>query len=566
MSLLRGEVRSDFITVEEAADRLGLSVASVRRRCASGELDATKAGSQWLVNPAALGNVGAKRRRRASELNPTLDYKKALQFVQATDLNELWVPDLLRFRDALQDESIIAKIAERRVASLAFNPVVRIDVPKTLHSNRPAVLLDLPDRVALQAVVQAMSEPIEAHLGPNIFSSRRDRAGKYFLEHGTRKWVRFKTAVRDHAEEMGEGAWVASADVSAYFEHVIHKILFEELSAAGAAGMPLKALRAMLSRWALVEGVGLPQGPNAARVLGNFYMVGVDNGMGGSEYGYFRFMDDVRIVAKTKPAAVAALREFERLCRARGLTVSSAKTSVKPIVKYIEEDDDADIDQAEYFFKRTPVTVSRKKLKQLLKKALEGERINERRAKFSIWRLARIRERDSLGGVLGKLEHLAPLASPVAAYLKPFVCRPHVRKGLEEFLSDDSRSYSPYLRTWIYVALLEGRTVAESSRAIAAKDAMDRNNPSYLRAVAICVVGRASSQADVYWMRNEIDREHDPAMLRALLVALHFSGELSRSVANVATARMPELGFVCEWLRGRTSMPSLLFANQDIRL
>ena len=169
--------------------------------------------------------------------------------------------------------------------------------------------------------------------------------------------------------------------------------------------------------------------------------------------------------------------------------------------------------------------------------------------------------------MLDNLEYLAPVASVVAAYLKPFVARPHVSRGLEDFLKNSERSYSYYLRCWIYAAILEGRSVAPGLRSIAIRDAGDRNNPPYLRAVALCVVGKSAERAaDLYWMKDAVDVEHDPVVLRALLVALTYGGSLPRPVANAAAAKHPDVEHVAEWLKGKTSMPSLLYSDQHIAL
>ena len=564
-SLLGGEP-SEFLTVEEAADQLGVSVATVRRRCAAGELGAAKSGKHWIVSAAAIRKVGSRRPRKTESVAPSFDLQVALAHIRGTDLSEAWVPDVLRYQDRLEGEALLVQQAAGRLEGLAFGPATRVSVPKTPFSYRPGVLLELPDRISYQATVALIAPTLDSTVGPEVFSSRLSNGKKYFLEHGTKRFVRFKEAVREYGNESDGEFWVATADISAYFEHVIHNILFEELSALGVSGEPLRCLRAQLSRWALVSGIGLPQGPNASRVLGNFYLGHVDKAMSGAGYVYFRYMDDVRIVAESKPKAVAALREFERLCRARGLTISSAKTSVKTYEHYLKNEDDVDLDDAAYLFKHAPIEVSRKSLKKILRKALSRERINERQARFSIWRLARIRERDTLPQVLQKLEQLAPLASTVAAYLKHFTAKESVQRGITEFMTDPDRSYSSYLRTWIYAAMLEGLALPDDWHDFAAGDAKDRNNPAYLRSIAICVVAKYKRHADLQWIRDELDREHDPLMMRALLVALAYAGSLTKVVANSAVARLPELELTISWLKGRKALPSLLYADQEVRI
>src|SRR5258708_7676215 len=88
------------ITVEEAALRLGISVATVKRRLQSQQISGRKIGRQWVVDdtklpaPTRRGGVGPAS-------SPHLDVPKALRHVRLTDLAELWVPDVLRWADHL---------------------------------------------------------------------------------------------------------------------------------------------------------------------------------------------------------------------------------------------------------------------------------------------------------------------------------------------------------------------------------------------------------------------------------------------------------------------------------
>ncbi len=52
------------LTVSDAAQRLGLSVAMVRRYCESGEIPATKIGRDWSLRQRDVELFAAKPRRR----------------------------------------------------------------------------------------------------------------------------------------------------------------------------------------------------------------------------------------------------------------------------------------------------------------------------------------------------------------------------------------------------------------------------------------------------------------------------------------------------------------------
>jgi len=352
---------SDVITVEEAAELSGLSQQTIRRRCLSGEIKANKVGKQWLIHATEFESGTPRRKRSASTPSPTsFDHSQAINHIRRTDSSELWVPDVLRLQDHFADNSSATAEAQRRIEQGTFGPATRILVPKTIYSNRPGTNLDLADRIAYQSTVASFANLLDDRLPENVYSSRLSSDPKYFLAHSPTAYKRFKKAIPEHIEEDPRLEWIGSTDVTAYFDNILHSVLFEELSHAGVAGDTLKSLRIMLSGWSSVKGLGLPQGPNVSRLLGNFYLAPVDEEMTDDpSITYLRYMDDVRILAHSKVEAVAGLRKFEQLCRSRGLTLSSAKTFVESIATYNRLDEDGHLDRVASLFDRNAITKSR---------------------------------------------------------------------------------------------------------------------------------------------------------------------------------------------------------------
>ncbi|MFI6218815.1 reverse transcriptase domain-containing protein [Nocardia brasiliensis] len=554
----------DYVTVEEAADIAGVSVATIRRRCQSGDIAANKTGNQWLIERKDVKRSGG-RQRAPKNLATTYDLATAWKHVQATDLSEAWVPDVLRFRDYIDNTDTLLQLASSRLSNLQFDPALRVDIPKSTVSNRPGVVLNIVDRICYQAVVLTFADKVDLLISPNVFSSRIARSGKYFMERGTTRWVKFEESVLKSAQK-GTDHWVGQTDISSYFEHIHHSILFNELSAIGVTGDPLRALRVMLSRWAAVEGMGLPQGPNASRLLGNFYLARVDDEMLARNHGYFRYMDDIRIVAKSKSRTVAAIRDFEHLSRRRGLICASSKTVVLDIKSYKTTGDNKEKAVANYFFEANSINQARPRLRKILNNALKSDRPDQRDLKFSLWRLSRIRDHHALKRILSQLEDLAPLATVVAAYLQHFVSRNSVQIGLSEFLANREVSHSMYLRCWLYAVMLECRKPPAKWIELARLDVQDQNNPYFLRAVAACVLARGRLTLDIAWIRDQFDVEHDPIVLRAYLVALAFAEELDGLTAKNAVGRFPQLKWTTTWLKGRKELPSLLSAKQVIAI
>ena len=58
------------LSVPQAAHRLGLSTAMVRRHCQFGTLPAVKVGNTWVINEADLVAFAQKPRRRGPKSKP----------------------------------------------------------------------------------------------------------------------------------------------------------------------------------------------------------------------------------------------------------------------------------------------------------------------------------------------------------------------------------------------------------------------------------------------------------------------------------------------------------------
>lgn len=560
----------ELLTIEEAAVRAGVSVATMRRRAARGDVRASKVGKQWLVEG---GSISAPRPASrpggtlALRRIPRLDFNQALVQLRARDLVEEWVPDVVRHEDELANiPSILAAAAAKVAAAGPFDAPVEVEAAKAPFLSRPAVLLSLPDRVAFHACVASVLPRIEAILSPVVFSARASAAPKYLLMSGTDQWIRWQKEV-DRAIDDGF-TWLVKTDISGYFENIQHRILFAEFDALGPDPEVSTALKRMLGSWASVAGRGLPQGPDVARVLGNLYLVPVDDVMVAGPWRYLRYQDDIRILAKSRRDAVEGMRLLQRECRLRGLMLSGDKTAALVGEAARASTSDAALDAAQYWVSVAPNRVGRGVLRRLLRRALKVDgRVDGRHARFSLYRLWKLRDSAPLKMVLERLEDLAPLGSLGPQYLLPFLNRGSVQRRLTAFLQDGQRNTSAFLSSWLLAAMMEqGVSIPDEWTVYARRVAENRNQPPYHRAIATNVMGSRRRAADIAWLKDVVRFEYDPTMMRAYLVALARAGDLQRDVSNVAVGRFPELQITVDYLRGRTDVPSLIDPRARVRI
>lgn len=562
-----------LLTVDEVAEHYGVPVSTVRRWCGDGTLPASKHGRQWLVDRDKLPSRPPRKRapastaaRAKSSRRRSHDILTALRHVRSTDLREVWVPDIVRFGDLDRDTGLTDRVAAR-LESATFDPPVEVPIPKTPFFTRSAVVLSIEDRVAFQAVAESLAAEVERRTIRTVYSARIPaKPGNYFFARkGTDAWLEWRKAVRREVLSL-ETPFVIKTDLTAYFDTISHDLLVADVQALGAPTETLGILRAMLRSWALVPNQGLPQGPNASRLLGNLFLQPVDRAMEDAGYRYFRYLDDVRIVGETRAEVATAIRLFERECRTRGLLVSSAKTQlVHGERAKADALDDDERTMAQYLIDSGQIPKARHELKRILRNALQDEdKIDVRSSRFALWRLTLLRESSMLRAVLRNLENLAPVASVAMTYLRPFVGRDSVVNGVRDYLADGSRASSPYMVSWVVALMLDHPgPMPESWLASVRRICRDRNNPVFLRAIAVNVLARGREASDVHWLKAEIAREADHEMLRGLSVALFRVGALDKATIRTVRSRGQRLSALMDYLTGRESLPSLLYSDRS---
>lgn len=561
----QGSTYRAVLTVEEVANRLGVSVATIRRRCGSGGIAAEKVGGTWLVYEAELPRGRQRTRRRApASVSSQLDLRKALTHLKSHDLvQDVWAPDILRFADELANVPGLMDLAASKLdLDEPFDPPTSVAVPKSPIFPRNATDLTLSDRLAFQAVVAGCSDPLFASAVPGSFGARASSSPRRFLANGRDEWLKWKRAVSETV--VSGGPWMMETDITAFFDFVKHDLLLPELGAAGARRPVVDVLRSMLRTWSATPNAGLPQGPNASRLLADFYMSPVDLVMDGlQDVAYFRFRDDIRIVGRTRARVIGAIEVLDSECRRRGLALSAKKTALLHGDEAANSLRDSELDTVQYSFDHQ--ALGRKELKRrlrsILKSALHNDgTIDARRARFSLARLLILRDRASAKQVIEHLAELAPLRAIAPMYLTPWLRRPGVAQALAEFLHDPERNTSSFLSAWILAVMLELQPpIPEAWATYARRVSQDRREPTFHRAVALNALALGQRGRDLTYLSDIIRSEYDPELVRAALVALARVGRLDKSTVTTAR-RIRGIGSTVSYLSGRTELPSVAFA------
>ena len=559
-----------FLTVEEAATRLGVSPATVKRRCASGLIDAERVGRSWLIDAQRLPPPSPRAPRRLpASASGLANLHLALRHLRTQDLvRDLWVPDILRYEDDLAHPDLLLELAAAKLDRREpLDPPVNVPVPKSPFFLRNAINLSLADRLAYHGAVGTFARQIGTLMPANVYSARLSTEGRQFLQPGTQLWVHWSEAVQAKTAEID--GYVVETDITAFFDCISHTILMQELQELGVPKMIMDPLRDMLRTWSSTPNTGIPQGPDASRLLANFYLLPVDEVMlANPNISYFRYMDDIRIISARKHDAVEGLKVLGAECRKRNLSLSTKKTTLRHGEDAIASMRDAKIDSAKYAYELKGNSArKRRELCTLFRSSLSRNGgLNSRRAKFSIYRLRALREEGGLKLALKELENLAPLGWLVPAYLLPWLRRRSVANAIVAYLNDPERNTSDYLSSWLLAAFLdEPNAISKELLGYVRRIALDRTHTSYHRALALNVLALGGTPLDLASIRDVIGKEYDPEVVRGAVVALRRVTKLDRATADKAL-RVAGIETTLDYLRGRNNLPSLISGGERIPL
>ena len=240
--------------------------------------------------------------------------------------------------------------------------VIRTSVSKGNISTRPCAFIPLESRIILFAAVKLIAKQLDEDLIDGVFSCRVKKRIKTrlfresslylppFLKTKTVQrlidpfevwygaWPAFEKASEDICIH-GDYPYLAISDISAYFENIQLEILRDQLF--GLLPNEQQITNFFISAFAFWTAEtpqgrrymrGIPQGSDVSRFFGNLFLAPIDKSLlklsEKFDIKYYRYMDDVRIFAKTEEGAKTALFEFEQEVRSRHLNLQSAKTKI----------------------------------------------------------------------------------------------------------------------------------------------------------------------------------------------------------------------------------------------
>ena len=241
------------------------------------------------------------------------------------------VPDPLQFSYFIANKESIFKEIQTDINSGKYKVenLLLIDVPKPNFTIRPMARPQIRDWVTYQALIDMLIPQIVTKTSDRAYSSRRFSRRK----GGIGPWKEFDQKSREYYNSGFK--YVVVTDISGYFENINLDELRNKLInyIKDDDRNLIKVIDTLYNQFLVpwssgrIKNFGLPQGPTASSFLGDVYLDNFDCELE-EEPGYLRYVDDIRIFARSEVDAKIALMKIIRALRKYKLSINAKKTKI----------------------------------------------------------------------------------------------------------------------------------------------------------------------------------------------------------------------------------------------
>ncbi|MFK2901615.1 RNA-directed DNA polymerase [Dyella jejuensis] len=327
-----------------------------------------------------------------------------------------WYFDCLQYDDLFNapDEAkriIISMLQEWNGVYAGTRSVVR-NIPKKGFGERYGLETDFFDRFIYQAICSFLIPYFDKLLGHRVLSYRYNpdpQNRKYLFKNKISRWLTFEGVTLTFVRSR---KFLLVTDLSNFFENISREQIIAglekaipKLDATGSEKLQIRnaisTLDRLLGQWTFSGSHGLPQNRDASSFLSNTLLTGVDQWMTEKGYDYYRYVDDIRIIADTELQGRRALQDLIRQLRTVGLNINATKTAILPpespkedLVKFFPSQDSTTtaINQMWQSRSRRVVTRSFTYIFEILANCIRTGDTQTRPFRFAVNRVAQIVE------------------------------------------------------------------------------------------------------------------------------------------------------------------------------
>jgi Reverse transcriptase (RNA-dependent DNA polymerase) len=242
---------------------------------------------------------------------------------------------------ALVDFALLPDL-QKRLKRGTYQPshACKIFYPKRSGILRPYTLLTVEDQIVYQALVNIVAERLFPRVQARYLTETFGHlyAGKSSVWF-YRKWSDgYKAFNRTARQAFNSGLkFTASFDLTAYYDSLDHGVLRHFLASIGCDQEFCSALTEYLSRWTATQrrvyhNHGIPQGPLGSGLLSEVVLQHFDSNCGDPKrVRYLRYVDDIRLFAKTPRELREMIVKLDLLSKDVGLFPQSSKIEIHEV-------------------------------------------------------------------------------------------------------------------------------------------------------------------------------------------------------------------------------------------
>lgn len=226
----------------------------------------------------------------------------------------------------------------------------KVYVPKPNGLNRMYTLMSVEDQIVYQAYANKLAdqmqvESIKRRYKKSVFGNLYAGKNSDFL---FQRWEdSYKAFTKAIIKAFNNGnEYIASFDLTACYDSINHNLLGDILRKYHFAEVCIKQLISLLEKWCspssdYLIGVGIPQGPQASGIIAESVLSEYDSFIESIQksydFKYFRYVDDIKILAKDEETVRWVLFLLDKKSKELGLFPQASKVSVHKIINIDDE-------------------------------------------------------------------------------------------------------------------------------------------------------------------------------------------------------------------------------------
>jgi hypothetical protein len=247
---------------------------------------------------------------------------------------------------ALSSDTFLKRIRKDGLTH-RFDPshAAKVMIPKPSGTMRPITLLTVEDQVVYQAIVNIISEALKPRTKQRY--RRRVFAHLYAGKSSPYFYLRWQDSYRLFGREIrslhASGfTYIADFDLTAFYDSIDHHVICHFLRHIKIDEDVIQLLMTCLEKWTsttwttgpatIYHRHGIPQGPLSSGMLSEVVLQHIDAvGERGKKTSYLRYVDDIKILAKTESELRRKLIALDIASKEVGLFPQTSKIQIRSI-------------------------------------------------------------------------------------------------------------------------------------------------------------------------------------------------------------------------------------------